>query len=282
MRALLALLVGTTLLTARVAAAAIACGQEVEKAAVTLSGDLDCTGHLGAAVILINAKLKLNGFTVRGGEGIKCAASCDVTGPGVVEQSSESGIWSNLWFKTRYRISKVTIRNNALWGVAGFVAPTHGQSTIVLRDSLVESNGLSGIFGDSKISVVRSVIRDNGTLNGGAGVAALHGSVIVSNSEVAGNLGEGIVARDDARVRGSTIKGNSFGGVVAGFSCFSQGRALVVGSEVTENTSPACTAGDCADVASCRSPRVLKSTCDTSHQIASGSPGTNWNACRLD
>lgn len=271
------------LVTPGLSAAQLACGDVVETAVVSLGGDLDCTGQPGAALTLTRATLKLNGFTVRGAEGIQCAEACKVLGPGTVENSTKSGIWSNLWFATRYTIVKVTIRNNALWGMAGFVGATDGQSELVLRDSIVEGNGLSGIFADAKATVLRSTVRGNGTANGGAGIAVLHGRAVVSRSTVENNADEGIYVRDDARVIGTTVTGNGSGGVVAGtFGCSTASAVKAFRATITGNASGACAAGDCADIVACTAPRLTATICDHSHQLASGLPGDDWNVCALD
>jgi hypothetical protein len=266
----------------RTADAQLACGDVIERKIVSLTGDLDCTGFPDRTLVLHRATLKLNGFTVRGGEGINCAASCRVIGPGVVENSTESGIWSNLWFATRFTLSKVTVRNNALWGVAGYISASNGQSVVVVRDSLIESNGLSGIYADVKATVVRSTIRGNGTFNGGVGVALRQGDAVVSGSTIEDNLGQGVWARGNVRLVGSTVTGNELGGVFADETCSDAGRATVIGSTVTGNSSPGCAAGECADVESCVAPKVVRSTCETSHRAGSGSPGDDWNVCALD
>lgn len=259
-----------------------ACGDTQERGVVALAADLDCTGSPGPAIVLSNATLKLNGFAVRGGDGVVCAGRCKVAGPGVVENSAKSGIWSNLWFATRYTITKVEVRNNALWGVAGFVGASEGQSRITLSDSVVEGNGLTGVFGNDRIVVARSEIRGNGTSNGGAGVFASRGSVKLVKSMVQDNLGVGVSAFQDASLTTSTVTGNAEGGVIAGQACFVAGRAAVGRSTVTGNATGACAPGECADVASCAVPIVRGTTCDTSHQIASGLPGDDWNVCASD
>lgn len=261
------------------ARAQVACGDVIEGGRVKLTADLDCTGQALPAVTLVKATLLLEGFTVRGGQGIKCAERCTVQGPGVVENSSASGIWTDLWYKTKFHVRKLTVRNNALWGVAGYLGVTPGQSEVHVFDAIVEGNGLTGVLGDRKVNVGGSTVRNNG----GAGVAALSGRVAVGRSQIRDNAGVGISASGDAGVFATVISGNGEGGALAGIGCSdARGRVELKYATVEGNATGSCAPGACADVDSCARPKVRRSTCGTSHRVASGLPGENWGICALD
>lgn len=175
------------------------------------------------------------------------------------------------------------MRNSALWGVAGYVGPAESQSEVHVFKSLVEGNGLSGVFADRRAGVGGSTIRNNGIVNGGAGVEVGRGKATISRSTIQGNHGPGVIAFLDAAVAYSTVNGNEGAGVVGGDRCLDpDSRADVKLSTALGNESPTCAPGDCADVASCARPRVRRTTCGTSHRVASGSPGESWGTCALD
>jgi hypothetical protein len=164
------------------------CGQSVSGRAV-LTGDLDCTGFAGHAVIVESGRLDLNGFTITGGNfyGVACFKSCKIVGPGTIKGSQRQGVTA---------AGKATIRDVAITG--------NGQEgveagSVEIRDSTITGNGYSGIRADRSVKVRDSVITGN----------AYSGAVV----GVLDYIGHGMFECRKGRmsIGDSTITGNGLG-----------------------------------------------------------------------
>jgi len=164
------------------------CGQSVSGRAV-LTGDLDCTGFDGHAVIVEIGRLDLNGFTITGGNfyGVACFRSCKIVGPGTITGSQRNGV--TVWGKATIR--GVAITGNGQEGVEA--------RSVEIRDSTITGNG-GGIRADRSVKVRDSVI----TGNAGSGVVV----------GVLDYIGHGMFECRKARMSigdSTTITGNGLG-----------------------------------------------------------------------
>jgi hypothetical protein len=100
---------------------------------------------------------------------------------------------------------------------------------------------------------------------------------------VSDNGDEGVAASRGVSLRDSTVTGNGEHGVSAGADdCSTSGPLKLRNATVTGNgLEPDCGVSvTCADLASCRSPKVgAGSTCGSSYVLASGFPGEDWSVC---
>jgi len=204
------------------------CGQTVSGSAF-LSGDLDCSGSVGAAIILDGGTLDLRGFTVTAsstaGDGVTCTKSCKIVSDppggtfvapgGNTSIDGDSGV-ANL-------TENIRIENVVVDGGARGIGSDHGS--IVLIDSLVKNTTSFGIALGStgrRVRLVRSTIENVGE----HGIAATRVQLLDSFVQNAGEYG---LFAHIAVVKGSTVTGNTLGGVHAG------GRAKILDSTITGN-----------------------------------------------
>lgn len=238
------------------------CGQVVAGTA-DLTGDLDCSGHLGDSLYLAG-KLRLNGFTLTGNPGsavVKCEmGSCKVEGPGTVTGGLD-GIESNSGAKVALG---AVISGNAADGV-------RSDRSAKVTDSTVQGNGGDGVRSKARATIVNSSV----VANAADGVRA-DSSIRVTNSLVSGNGEQGVDSDKNATAKLSQITANGLYGI-RGI------KVTLKDSTATGNgTSPACgvITDDCTDVAADFLPKLKgTSSCGTSTNTLLG--GT-WGVCSLD
>ncbi|MFN2427864.1 MAG: right-handed parallel beta-helix repeat-containing protein [Candidatus Binatia bacterium] len=125
----------------------------------------------------------------------------------------------------------------------------------------------------------------NVTVTGSGSVGVDGGRLRITDSRIEDNKW-GIIAGGNARLTNTIVTGNERSGVEGPYlssdGC-ARGRIFLKSSEVSGNgTSPDCGVlpDDCADVISCREPRVSSdSTCGTSFMEPAG---PTWGVCSLD
>jgi hypothetical protein len=250
------------------------CGQEVHGNGF-LAADLDCTGFSGYAAIIVGGTFSLGGFTLSGGDfgSVSCPGSCKVVGPGTITGSPFAGIVAFGSLKT----SDIDLTNHTAYGLECFKA-------CKLTGGTISGNG-DGLRGGAG-AVIKGV-----TISGNTGYGvrmqnnARRAKAKILNSSITDNGDEGVFADRSVSVRDSAITGNGTFGATAGSSdCSTNGVVKLKNADVTGNgIDPACGVSErCADVASCRLPRVIGSTCGTSYMQNSGFPGDDWNVCTLD
>lgn len=191
-----------------------------------------------------------------------------------------------MWDKSRWKLEDVTITNSLsdTWVLAGSPITAKLRADRFSLDGAV-GGGLTG----------RSMnLRDSTVANtGGTGVNAVN--VKLQDSSVTGNAGAGvrvvgiIIVSGKGVVKRSQVTGNGQFGVLADddsmLNCSLNMTARIIDSTVTGNATDAdCgTLIPCADVAGCDPIKISGTTiCDTSYQVLSGIPGTNWGICSLD
>jgi hypothetical protein len=162
------------------------CGQ-IFRGRGVLSGDLDCAGFGGSAVIIERGRLDLNGFTISnaGQSGIHCLTTCQIVGPGTITANGLDGIRTEGW--VRLRDARVT--NNTLDGINARNFST--ASRVVASDSLISGNGFNGIESDSSVIVRRSTITasaENG-IDVGAEACDTTGRLVLFRSTVSNSGG---------------------------------------------------------------------------------------------
>lgn len=199
-RVWLLLVVGALLLASNLPAAATTqvtyCGQ-VYMGRGILTGNLDCTGYGGHALIIERGSLELNGFTLTGGDyyGVHCLTTCWIKGPGTIQGAGWDGVRADGW-TVAYG---VVIRDNGLNGING--RNNSNASRLIVRDSTITGNGFNGIEADSAVLVRRSTITNNGAYGIDVGVQFCDtaGRVLLQRSTVTGNGGacpDGMVCAD--------------------------------------------------------------------------------------
>ncbi len=182
------------------------CGTVVPNGNVgTLSADLDCSAFPSTAISLgAAAALDLAGFQLIGNpsataaNGVTCAASCTVRGPGTIRDFSQDGIHA----EGTATLHQATLSNNAGSGIRA------KQITVV--DSIIEGSGLHPIYATASASLTNSILRNNS----GSALAdnrptdgALKGTLTADNCTFTDNSG-GIFAVVKATVRSSTFERN--------------------------------------------------------------------------
>lgn len=150
----------------------------------------------------------------------------------------------------------------------------------ILGPGTITGNG-SGVFGGKNVTVKDVTFSTAGLAAGAAFKLTLDNVSINGPGGAYGGRG--------ARIVDSTITASSVG-VKTGFaspndeSC-SKGSLIIRRSTITGTTSADCdgTPGSlCADIVSCKRPRVSDSTCNTSCQWGLGAPCPTWGICTAD
>jgi hypothetical protein len=162
----------------------------------------------------------------------------------------------------------------------------HSAVAIKTRHMVNERNGGTGLVIESIDGPARvffSEVNDNG-LDGVAVTGPQRNKLAFRFAFIRGNGRHGINAKD-FRLTVSRVDENAFDGIHAepgGGACVLRiDRFSIVGN----GTDPSCGVSvACADIASCSAPVELgaETECDTSHDTASGFPGTSWNICDAD
>jgi hypothetical protein len=216
--------------------------------------------------ILAVSKAKIRNVQFDANDGtVSCAKRCQLEDVTFTNAVTEGAVAFSL--EGKLRADRVTI--------SGAVGTGFDGRGVKLRDSLITGVSGNGVNGGN-VKVEDSIV----SANGGAGVRA--------TDRIGGVAGRSVGGK--AVVKNSEITGNGVFGVVAeistGFgSCSDQIRAKISDSVVAGNGTDAdCgTTLACADAAGCNRVRISGSTmCETSYDMTSGFPGTNWGVCALD
>jgi hypothetical protein len=151
---------------------------------------------------------------------------------------------------------------------------------LIVADSVV-SGGDNGVFGLNTVILKNSEIHDSGAQAlGGINVKAV-------DSTISGATRDGIrlwffSERSSVRLVRTEVSGIARNGVLTNQE---EDRVTLKDSSVTGSGFDAdCGATEtCADLATYAPPVLLgSSTCDTSYDLDSGFPGTNWGVCASD
>lgn len=238
------------------------CGIVVERGDPgVLQGDLDCSGRLVNAAIVLNpgATLNLDGHRLTNDtHGVVCRASvspsrtCTIAGPGEI-----TGAANGLAAESKARVVDVVLHGNetGIWKIYGDLPHA---ARLDLESVEIRDNSGPGIRGGGAIRATDTAIRDNG--------------------------GAGMTSYGPSRLVRSTISGNGGAGVVTGvFSDFYgtytySGRKLfLVDSDVSGNGA----LDGAADLAAASKPNLRRSSCGTSADpTRPGSP--SWGVCAGD
>jgi len=133
----------------------------------------------------------------------------------------------------------------------------------------------------------RSIRLEGVTITGSEeGVGSVEGRITLIDTTMDGTTGPGAVGRRVVKLKNSTVTGSGTNGIEMGSEDCRKGRIKLKNSAVTgsgQDTAVCGVSQACADLASCKRPSVKReSVCDTSHDLASGFPGTSWGVCALD
>lgn len=177
---------------------------------------------------------------------------------------------------------RLTVKDSQITSNGGFGLRGAEKNRII--DSTISGNVAEGILLDLSSERLR-VIRSTIDANGSDGVFTDGARTLIRDSTITNNGGNGIdhgLNLPPLKLVATTVSGNAFHGVVV--TGFSDCDLTAVGSAFSGNgTDLACGATQsCADVASCVSPKLSATTCDTSYDTNSGFPGTSWGVCSLD
>ena len=250
---------------------------------VALTADVDCTGSESPCLNLPSgARLALNGYTITGGNpGVRCNGPCRITGPGTIR---DAGIGISAYGKLDLR--QVDVVSNEYIGVQCFlgcrvVGPAN------LSDNGDAGEGIGEGIRSTGVMKLENVTVANNTIYGVlvADYPSNRGQLQARGCTFTGN-GIGVASDKGIKLTDSSVTGNIEVGVQVGETgCKSVTPPLLKNTPVTGNgTGLDCgTTVACADIESCRSPRLLLgSTCGTSHVLDSGLPGDDWGVCSAD
>lgn len=153
--------------------AVTACGQEFAGAGY-LTGDLECTGIAGPAIVITGkGSLDFRGFSVTGGDvGIICLQSCMVNGPGTLRRPVNAGIGA----AGALAVNRLLITDSGGDGLVGY-------RQVRVLDSVLQGNGGSGVR-SQRVVIRGSVITGNGKFGA---VSGLKRRVVLRDSQVTGN-----------------------------------------------------------------------------------------------
>lgn len=251
------------------------CGQHTSGPA-TLNADLDCTGFDGTVLTMNGGTLAMNGHTITGGYiSVQCDRTCKIIGPGTLTGSGFAGVQA---FGTGLKMKQVSSTNHAYAGAQVW------DSAMIEGPAVFSGNGVALRVG------YKAKLKDLTISNNAAGVDAANnaktGNVEVKGCTISGNSSSGIFSQGTVKATNSTIIDNGENGIYAAgdSECVKKSGATLKGSTVTGNgTGPDCgVVQECADVATCKQPRVKTgSTCGTSLDLG-GAPGATWGICTLD
>lgn len=238
------------------------CGQALSGPGY-LVADLDCSGHVGAAVVLVESTtFDLAGNTIFGGNGpgVSCEQNCQIVSSapgGTIAGATDSGIDGiGVARRVDVAVQSVTIRDCGdgihTKGVVELTGATivdndgvgvtaerrFGQGVnlggggIRARSSTVSRNGGGGLLTEQWVRLSGSDVSDNG----GVGVETVMfgtglGSVRARESTIDRNADIGIEAASRISIRGGSVSGNGGTGVFCGPG--DDGRC----SAVTRNTA---------------------------------------------
>jgi hypothetical protein len=184
-RAAIIALAAVALLGGRAAAVPITtCGQVVPERAVELTGDLDCSGFAGDALVLARGgRLALNGFTLTAHQdhrAIECERSCRVVGPGAIRGGAFAIFAHGPPGRPTLLRPAILIVENVTVADAG---PVYGNGWIYLRGTTIINSRASGVTGP------RIVLRDATIMGSGThGVGATAGGrIVLIDSKVVDN-----------------------------------------------------------------------------------------------
>ncbi len=248
---------------------------------ITLTQDLDCTGQDVCVDLPPGAKLEMNGHTiVGGGAGVNCSGSCRIDGPGTI---TGAGFGVNAYGKLDLR--GVDVVGNTTLGVQCWNAcRASGPANLSNNGDAFDGWGITAT-GTMKL---RDVTVANNTTCGARSASSPEnrGKIDVVGGTFTGN-GIGISADRQVKLKDSSVTGNLVVGIEAGDagSCTTTSPPILKSTVATGNgTDAGCgTTVACADVASCKLPRLLPgSSCDRSHVVDSGIPGSDWGVCSGD
>jgi len=227
-----------------------ACGQTIERGSGVLRADLDCSTKTGSAITLINARLKLNGFTITGSAvdplqfTVDCKGNCRVKGPG-----------------------------NIIGGSYGVRASKKAS----LRSVTISGTAFSAVEGRG-VQLRAVVLSGNSQELGYAAVSALGERNRVRDCMIEDN-GSGILASGAIAIRGTTIRNNKApmaGSLFVTYGLNAAGRVRVKDSTITGNApipefvgGPLCEERGCVDIIARPSDiRIKNTTCETSVNVA--------------
>jgi hypothetical protein len=263
---------------------ALAVPASVPASTMTLTQDIDCTGGNVANCVTLQpgTKLQMNGHTIVGGgagAGVNCLGSCRIEGPGTITGAS-FGV--NAYGKLDLR--GVDVVGNTTIGVQCFRAcRATGPANLSNNGDGFDGSGITGT-GTMKL---RDVTVANNTTYGArsAYYPENRGKIDVIAGTFSGN-GIGVSADRQVKLKDSSVTGNVVGGIEVGeANCTTTSPPILKNTVATGNgTDAGCgTTVACADVLSCKSPRLLPgSSCDRSYVVDSGIPGTDWDVCASD
>lgn len=286
-----------------------------------LAADLDCGASSGSAIIIESGSLDLRGFTFTapaslGSRGIFCEQNCRITSEppgGTITGANrpiraEHGLrmsdvvitdsFNEISAGTKLRLERVNVDNVE----DGVTAP--------FRVLIIDSSITGGTFGQVSTVVVKLVNSSiTGTLDPNSRTVSFSRAARLFGSTVSDNAGDGVHVGAGELVQRVTAV-DSFvennGGTGIGLdTIFGQTKIKLERTSVTNNglhglaskmvkvhdstitgngTDADCgVVQTCADIASAEAPSIdAASTCNTSYQLGSGFPGTNWGVCSLD
>ena len=218
------------------------CGQYLEGPGYLSADLLGCTDY-AAVVMDKGASLDLRGFTVAGATyTIYCEGACEVVGPGTITGASYDGIAA--------------------------------LGTLKIRDVTARDNRLAGVLAGRSLKATNVTLTGNGKRG-----YEIYGHVKIDGATITGN-GEGGVA-NSTRLYNAMVTNNLRGGVR--FT-----HAAVRDSTLASNVSdPDCGVTiPCADLMGSselsRTPRLKRSSCETSYKGTGEVPGDTWGVCTLD
>jgi hypothetical protein len=242
------------------------CGQVATERA-RLAADLDCSSHVGSAVVLQRTTLYLDGHKIIGsgrvesvpysGVAVACVTPdtsyadglrptrCTVVGPGEIS-GADDGIRSQF-----PRVRGATITGNQATGVGA-------TGRLRLTDTIVSNNGTAGVVvvGRGRSLISGSTLREND------GPGVIYNScckttvgLTIDDSEITLNAGHGVLnaTSQPLTIRGSTVSAN----------------ALDPGSPYCA-TAPWGGEIGCADITSYGPVSVAQTVCGTSFEPLTG------------
>jgi hypothetical protein len=234
--------------------------------------DSSIVNNGGCGVVSLDGRVQLVGSTVTGSPIGVCAQH-----NARVEDSIVSANDDGLLVGGRAVIKNSDVSGNTGTGI-------HADQAAIIDTQVNNNDGhglvVTGLSGNGqRLKIVRS------TFNAGGAAAIVAGiPTHIADSEISGNAWQGVVADvGPVHIARTSIVSNGFSGVSVGTG-FPFCRLGVVDSTVVGNgTDASCgSTQTCADLAACDVPRLMQVACDSSYDVNSGFPGTDWGVCALD